>query len=68
MAWFSPTPMEISAIEQVETAFTDTSLYENDRRKLIKKLWSELEKAHGARVLSLVSPEGIVMQSPFDNA
>ena len=68
MAWFSPTPMEISAIEQIETAFQDSSLYETNREKLIKKLWANLEKAHGSRVLSLVSPEGIVIQSPFENA
>lgn len=68
MAWFSPTPMEISAIEQIETAFQDSSLYEKHREKLIKKLWANLEKAHGSRVLSLVSPEGIVIPSPFENA
>jgi hypothetical protein len=68
VAWFSPTPMEISAIEQIETAFQDSSLYETHREKLIKKLWANLEKAHGSRVLSLVSPEGIVIQSPFENA
>lgn len=68
MAWFSPTPREISAIEQIETAFMDASLFEAHREKLIKKLWKELERAHGARVLSLVSPEGIVIQSPLENA
>jgi len=68
VAWFSPTPMEISAIEQIETAYQDSSLYEEHREKLIKKLWNDLEKAHGSRVLSLVSPEGIVIQSPFENA
>ena len=68
MAWFSPTPMEISAIEQIETAFQDSSLRDNQRESLIKKLWADLEKAHGSRVLSLVSPEGVVIQSPFENA
>jgi hypothetical protein len=68
VAWFSPTPMEISAIEQIETAIQDVSLYEEQRESLMKKLWANLEKAHGSRVLSLVSPEGIVIQSPFENA
>jgi len=68
VAWFSPTPMEISAIEQIETAYQDSSLYDEQRERLIKKLWANLEKAHGSRVLSLVSPEGIVIQSPFENA
>ena len=68
MSWFSPTPMEISAIEQIETAFQDSSLRDTQRESLIKKLWADLEKAHGSRVLSLVSPEGVVIQSPFENA
>ncbi len=68
MAWFSPTTSEISAIEQIETAFHDASMEGNHREKLIRKLWAELEKAHGSRVLSLVSPEGTIIQSPFENA
>lgn len=68
MAWFSPSPAEISAIEQIETVYHDTSLHEDRRDKMIKRLWAELEKAHGSRVLSLVSPEGMVIQSPFENA
>jgi hypothetical protein len=60
--------MEISAIEQIETAFQDSSLHDNQRESLIKRLWADLEKAHGSRVLSLVSPEGVVIQSPFENA
>lgn len=68
MAWFSPTPMEISAIEQIETAFHDSGLNDSHRESLIRKFWAELEKAHGSRVLSLVSPEGTIIQSPFENA
>jgi hypothetical protein len=68
VAWFSPSPMEISAIEQIETAFQDSSLQENQRDSMIKQLWAKLEEAHGSRVLSLVSPEGAVIQSPFENA
>ena len=65
MAWFTPTPMEISAIEQIETAFHDSSLTENQRQGLIEKLWVRLERAHGSKVLSLVSPEGAVIERPF---
>jgi len=65
MAWFTPTPMEISAIEQIETAFHDSSLTENQRQGLIEQLWVRLERAHGSKVLSLVSPEGAVIERPF---
>ncbi len=65
MAWFTPTPMEISAIEQIETAFHDDSLTENQRQGLIEELWVRLERAHGSKVLSLVSPEGAVIERPF---
>ena len=65
MAWFTPTPMEISAIEQIETAFHDDSLTENPRQGLIEQLWVRLERAHGSKVLSLVSPEGAVIERPF---
>ena len=61
MAWFSPTPAEISAIEQIETALHDSSLQGDRREKLIRHLWEVLEKAHGSRVISLVSPEGMVI-------
>lgn len=65
MAWFTPTPMEISAIEQIETAFHDDSLTENQRQGLLEQLWVRLERAHGSKVLSLVSPEGAVIERPF---
>jgi hypothetical protein len=65
MAWFTPTPMEISAIEQIETAFHDDSLTENQRQGLIEQLWVRLERAHGSKVLSIVSPEGAVIERPF---
>ncbi len=65
MAWFTPTPAEISAIEQIETAFHDDTLTENQRQGLIEQLWVRLERAHGSKVLSLVSPEGAVIERPF---
>lgn len=65
MAWFTPTPLEISAIEQIETAFHDETLTENQRQGLIEQLWVRLERAHGSKVLSLVSPEGAVIERPF---
>lgn len=68
MAWFTPTPLEISAIEQIETAFHDDSLTENQRQGLIEQLWVRLERAHGSKVLSLVSPEGAVIERPFRTA
>jgi hypothetical protein len=68
VAWFSPTPAEISAIEQIETVYHDNTLQNERREKMIRNLWAQLEKAHGSRVLSLVSPEGMVIQSPFENA
>jgi len=30
------------------------------------ELWTRLENLHGSRVLTLVSPEGTVLQSPFE--
>jgi hypothetical protein len=66
MAWFSPTPLEISAIEQIETAFDDPTLHEIEREDLLRRLWVRLERAHGGKVLSLVSPEGIVIERPFE--
>lgn len=65
MAWFTPTPMEISAIEQIETAFHDDTLTENQRQGLIEQLWVRLERAHRSKVLSLISPEGAVIERPF---
>lgn len=65
MAWFTPTPLEISAIEQIETAFHDATLHEEDREYLIRKFWAKLEQAHGSKVLSLVSPEGAIIERPF---
>jgi hypothetical protein len=65
MAWFTPTPMEISAIEQIETAFHDDNLRDDQRQGLIEQLWVRLERAHGSKVLSLVSPEGAVIERPF---
>lgn len=65
MTWFSPTPREISTIEQLETALRDNSLNAARRDQLLRKLWKELEEAHGGRILSVVSPEGQVIQNPF---
>ena len=65
MARFDPTPAEISAIEQIETAFNDDTLADERRYKLLKRLWAQLERVHGSRVLMLQSPEGQVIQSPF---
>ena len=39
MAWFTPTPMEISSMEQIETAFHDDELSENQRQGFIEQLW-----------------------------
>ena len=64
MARFDPSPAEISVIEQIETAFNDDTLVEDSRFKLLKKLWVQLERVHGSRVLMLQSPEGQVIQSP----
>jgi hypothetical protein len=65
MAWFTPTPLEISTIEQIETAFVDATLPEEQRQSLIESLWVRLERAHGSKVLSLVSPEGAVIERPL---
>ena len=65
MARFDPSPIEISAIEQIETVFNDTTLEQARREKLMQQLWSQLERVHGSRVLMLQSPEGQVIQSPF---
>lgn len=66
MAWFNPTPREISALEQIETAMQDSELDTPRREQLLKRLWANLEDAHGSRILSVVSPEGNVIQSPFE--
>jgi hypothetical protein len=66
MAWFCPTTAEISCIEQIETVVLDTTLTESERRDLMERLWNRLETLHGSRVLTLVSPEGTVLQSPFE--
>jgi hypothetical protein len=65
VARFDPSPREISAIEQIETVFNDTAMEEDRRVKLMRKLWAQLERVHGSRVLMLQSPEGQVIQSPF---
>lgn len=66
MAWFNPSPSEISTIEQIEAAILDSGLDETRRQKLMQKLWAQLEQAHGSRILSVVSPEGQIIQSPFE--
>ena len=65
MAWFDPSPAEMSLIEQIETAYYDTCIQERDRRKLLHGLWMRLEAMHGDQVLRLVSPEGQVIFSPL---
>lgn len=65
MAWFDPSPSEISAIEQIETAYYDEALNEDRRLKLLQRFWIGLEKAHGSKVLMLVSPEGVTIHRPF---
>jgi hypothetical protein len=65
VARFDPTPIEISAIEQIETVFNDSTMEEDRRIRLMQKLWAQLERVHGSRVLMLQSPEGQVIQSPF---
>jgi hypothetical protein len=42
MAWFTPTPLEISCIEQIETAVNDDSLTENQRQRRLYLLISLL--------------------------
>lgn len=66
MAWFNPTPREISALEQIETALEDSELDDPRRQQLLRRLWANLEEAHGSRILSVVSPEGNIIQSPFE--
>jgi hypothetical protein len=65
MAWYRPTPLELSAIEQIETAFGDDGLLDDERDDLLILEWGRLEQAHGSRVLSIVSPEGDVIERPF---
>ena len=64
MAYFTPTPLEISAIEQIETAHMDPTLSTGKREELMVKLWTRLEAAHGAKILSVTSPEGEIIQRP----
>ena len=64
MAWFDPSPAQISLIEQIETAYYDTCIQERERRQRLEALWTRLETMHGDRVLHLMSPEGHVIRSP----
>jgi len=64
MAWFNATPLELSIVEQIETAFSDETIDDAYRAGLMIQLWYELERAHGSRVLSLVSPEGAIIERP----
>jgi hypothetical protein len=59
MALFAPTLLELSVIEQIETAFHD------QRQELFEELWARLEAIHGGIVLNIVSPEGVVIKNPF---
>ncbi len=59
MALFIPTPLELSMIEQIETAFSEK------RQELFEELWARLEQIHGGIVLNIVSPEGDVIKNPF---
>ena len=65
MGQFNPTIAELSAIEQIETAFHDPFLDDDERQGRIAELWRVLERAHGNRVLSIISPEGAVIARPF---
>lgn len=65
MAYFTPTPSEISAIEQIETAHLDPTLSARKRQDLMEGLWVRLEHAHGAKILSVTSPEGEIIQRPL---
>ncbi len=65
MAWFDPTGTEISIIEQIETARFDETIDDAYRAGLMIQLWSQLERAHGGKVFSLMSPEGKVIERPF---
>ena len=65
MGQFNPTIAELSAIEQVEAAYNDPFLDDDERQARIAELWRVLERAHGGRVLSIISPEGAVIERPF---
>ncbi len=66
MAWFDPSLAEIATIERIETVYFDYTLTEEKRGKLLKRFWAELEILHQDKVSFLVSPEGKVLQSPFE--
>lgn len=66
MAWFDPTCLEIATIERIETVYYDGTLTSDQRMKLLKKFWAELEILHQDKVSFLVSPEGKVLHSPFE--
>jgi hypothetical protein len=66
VAWFDPSISEIATIERIETVYYDPTLSKEQRGKLLKKFWAELEILHQDKVSFLVSPEGKVLQSPFE--
>lgn len=66
MAWFDPSVAEIATIERIETVYFDYTLTEEKRSKLLKRFWAELEILHHDKISFLVSPEGKVLQSPFE--
>ena len=65
MAWYATTVLETSLMEQIETAVCDLTLSPEQRQRLLIYLWARLEAAHGSRVFSFVSPEGMLIERPL---
>jgi hypothetical protein len=65
MAWFAPNLLEVSIIDQIETAVHDEGLTENEREDLAETLWIRLQSAHGGKVINIVSREGETIEPPF---
>lgn len=65
MAWWTPTHLETSIMEQIEAAHLDYTIDDSYRAGLMITLWAELEQAHGSKVLSIESPEGEIIERPF---
>jgi hypothetical protein len=65
--WYDATSAEMVAIERIETVYYDRTLSDEQRGKLLKKFWAELEIHHQDKVYYLISPEGAVLESPFQN-
>lgn len=65
--WVEPNASILTFIEQIETAFKDTSLSEEERVEICQELWLRMEEMYGGRIHTLIPPENDEkFKRPFD--